>query len=261
MHRLHARRIGLSRRPRDQGRGRAQPRQGGRDRVALLARGAVADEAHRIDRLVGRPARHQRAPPRERRLRPEILLNGADDLHRLGHAPEAAFVLGERARIGPDPPHAARFQGFHVRDGGIVAPHAVVHRGGHQHRLVGGEQHRRGEIVGDALRHFGEDIRRRRGHDEQIGLLREPQMAHLRLVGQRKDVGINLLMAERRDRQRRHELRPAFGQDAAHRAAALAQPPDQLQRLVGRDPAGDDQQNPLARKRLWDVAQIHHLKI
>ena len=42
----------------------AAPRRARRDGEAHLARRAVAEEAHRIDRLVGRPGRHQHAPSR-----------------------------------------------------------------------------------------------------------------------------------------------------------------------------------------------------
>ena len=43
--------------------------------------------------------------------------------------------------------------------------------------------------------------------------------------------------------------------DRAHRDAALAQPPDQIERLVGRNAAADDQQHALCRRALGRAAR------
>ena len=51
---------------------------------------------------------------------------------------------------------------------------------------------------------------------------------------------------ERGGRERRHELLRALGQDAAHRGAALAQAADEVERLVGRDAAADDEEDALS---------------
>src|SRR6185437_740872 len=74
------------------------------------------------------------------------------------------------------------------------------------------------------------------------GFARQPDMPHLALVGERPEIGINLVLAERGDRQRRHEFLRRLGQDAAHDGAALAQPPDELEALIGSDAARDDQE-------------------
>jgi hypothetical protein len=41
----------------------------------------------------------------------------------------------------------------------------------------------------------------------------------------------------------RHKLLRARGENAAHLGAALTQPPDQIERLVGRDPPAHDEKN------------------
>src|SRR5947208_14147375 len=68
-------------------------------------------------------------------------------------------------------------------------------------------------------------------------------MTHFALVGQRPEVVIYLVLAERGNRQRPHKVLRRGGHDAANRGAALAQPADQVQALIGGNPAGDDEQN------------------
>src|SRR5467141_3173624 len=66
-------------------------------------------------------------------------------------------------------------------------------------------------------------------------------MAHLALVGQGPEIGIDFVLAQRGDRQRRHEMMCRGGHDAAHRRTPLAQSTDQLEALIGGDPAGNDE--------------------
>jgi len=75
-------------------------------------------------------------------------------------------------------------------------------------------------------------------------------VAHLAFVGQGPEIAIDLVFAERRNRERRHELVRRLGHDNADRAALLAQPADQLEALIGRDAARDDQQNPPVLQQL-----------
>ncbi len=63
-----------------------------------------------------------------------------------------------------------------------MQPHADVHRGHDEDFLVGRQQQRRSEIVGETLRHFGEEIGRRRGHDNKIGGTRNLDVADFGLV-------------------------------------------------------------------------------
>ena len=124
-----------------------------------------------------------------------------------------------------------------------VRPHHHVHRRRHQDRLVGGEQGGGGEIVGEAMRHLGEQVGAGRRHHDQVGLARQADMAHLGFVGQREQLLIDLVAADRGEGERRDELGAAPGQDHAEADAAIAPAPDQLQRLVGGDAAGNDQEN------------------
>ncbi len=81
------------------------------------------------------------------------------------------------AVIGADEVDAALAQRLDVGDGGRMRPHAHVHRRCHQDGLVGGEQHGRGEIVGETTRHARQDVGGGRRHDQQVGLTAEFDMA------------------------------------------------------------------------------------
>ncbi len=61
-----------------------------------------------------------------------------------------------------------------------------------------------------------------------------------------EELAMHLLARQCRNRKRRHEFRRGPGHDRRHRGPALAQAADQLQRLVGRDPAADDEEYPFS---------------
>ena len=127
-----------------------------------------------------------------------------------------------------------------------MEPHPRVHRGRREHRLVGGEQRRGRQIVGDAMRHLGHDVGGRRGHHHDIGLLPQPDVGDVALGGQRERVGVGRPAGEGLDRERGHKFGTGTGQDAAHLGAALPEPPDEVEAFVGGDAACDHQQHPLA---------------
>ena len=55
-----------------------------------------------------------------------------------------------------------------------------------------------------------------------------------------------LLLGERRERERRDELGPAARQDRAHGRAPLLQAAHEVEALIGGDAAADDEQDALA---------------
>ena len=71
-----------------------------RDRVALLARRAVGDVAHRVDRLVRRSARDQRADAGEGPAAGDQPFGGGHDRRRFGHAAGADLAAREIAVVG-----------------------------------------------------------------------------------------------------------------------------------------------------------------
>ena len=109
-------------------------------------------------------------------------LDGRDDLQRLGHATGSGLAaLGHLAGVRADEGDAVRFELRAVAARGGMLPHLRVHRRRHQHRLVGREQHGRGEVVGEAAGHLRHQVGGRRRDDDEVGLARQPDVADIEL--------------------------------------------------------------------------------
>ena len=173
----------------------------------------------------------------------EFLGNPREDRRRLGHAAGAELAAGHRAFIRVHHRDARLAQPVGIALGRLVFPHLHVHRGNGKHGLVGREDQRGGEIVGDPGGHLGQQIGRRRAHDHEIGLAAELDMPHLDLVLEVEERSINLVFRQRGECHRGDELLPAFGQHAGHRTACLADQADQFARFVSGNAAADDEQD------------------
>ena len=77
----------------------------------------------------------------------------------------------------------------------------------------------------------------------EVGVAGEADMADVELALRVEQVGVGALAAERAGRERRDEVLRRAGEDAAHPRAAVLQPPDQVERLVGGDAAADDEED------------------
>ena len=126
----------------------------------------------------------------------EKRLDGVDDLARLGHAARPVFAAGHLPFIGADKGDAVFAQARNVPLGRRVLPHAHVHGWRCQHLLVGGEQHGGGEIVGQAMRHLGEEVCRRRRHHDEIRFARQADVSDLGLVLKIEEIGEDLLLRQ-----------------------------------------------------------------
>jgi len=115
-------------------------------------------------------------------------------------------------------------------------------------RPIGGQQHGGSEIVGQSIGELGHEIGSRRCHDNQVGVAGEADVSDILLVLAIEDVGEDVVGRQRADRKRRHELPRGFSHHRTHGRAALLEPADQVERLIGRDAAGDDEQNALVGK-------------
>ena len=174
---------------------RAKTSQGRGNGVALLARRAIGDVAHGVDRLVRRtrrdddPAAGERPGPRV-----EQPFDRGDDFQRFGHASGAGLAaLGHLADVRSDEEDAVLLQLRAVAPGRGVRPHSRVHRRRHQHRLVGRQKHRGCEIVGEAAGELGHQIGGGRRDDDQIGFARQPDMADIMLVLAVEEIGEDMV--------------------------------------------------------------------
>ena len=108
---------------------------------------------------------------------------------------------------GPHDQHAIGLEPRQIALRRRVVPHPDIHRRRDQHRLVGCQKQRGGEVIGLAGRHLRHEIGGRRRDDHEVGRARQLDMPHLGLVGQAEEIVMNLAAATGRHRQRRHELR------------------------------------------------------
>ena len=219
-----------------------------RDRMALLAGGAVGDVAHRVDRLMRR-SRGDDDPAACKRLR-SLVEHGLDrghDLQRFGHAAFAGLVAFRHLAFGgADEDDAVLLQGRPVATRRRMRPHFRIHRRRHQHLLVGGQKHRRGKVVGMAVGELGHQLGGGRRHDQKVGLARQPDMTDIMLVVAVEQVGEDTIGRKRADRKLGDEFLRGGRHDDPDHSPPLAQAPDQVERLVGGDATADDEQDALA---------------
>ncbi len=193
-----------------------------------------------LAREIGLP-RQRIAPHRFGRAKAR---NRLPDRLRLGQPARAIFAARHRPFVRVQHRHPVIAQSRDIAPRGGMIPHAHVHRGHGDHRLVGRQQQRGRQIVGDPRRHLRHQVGARGANHHQIRLAAQLDVAHLGLVLKIPQRGIDRLFGQRRQRHRCHELLPALGHDAGHLAAALADQPHQLARFIRRDAAADDQQDP-----------------
>ena len=147
-----------------------------------------------------------------------------------------------RPEAGSMTTDAAVAQQRHVVPRGRVLPHLGVHRGREQHRAAGREQRGGQQVVGAAVRGAGQQVRRRRGDDHEVRLLAQLDVRDRRDVGEHP--GVHGLPGQRLERGGADEPQRRRRGQHADRVPGLGQPPEQLARLVGGDPAGHPEQDP-----------------
>ncbi len=182
----------------------------------------------------------------------QCCLDGCNDFERFGHPTWAILAAGHHALLRPDHKDAV------IRETGEVSlrrwmkPHPDVHRRREEDPLVGREQQRAREVVGDALCHLGHEIGGGRCHNQEVGRAREFDMAHFGLVGQRKQVVVDPLSRETRDRQGGYECLGGLRHHGPNHPATFTKAPHQIEDLVGCYAAADDQEDAPVRQGLFD---------
>jgi hypothetical protein len=142
-----------------------------------------------------------------------------------------------------------------------VLVHRVVHRGREDERPAAGERGGGEQVVGRAGRELGQRVGAQRRDDEHVSGLDELQVRQRRVGGRRvagegaaQRVGLPLgdehgRTGDSGERRGPDEPRRRLRLDHAHRMPGLGRQARELQRLVGRDPTGDAEQN--APHRRW----------
>jgi hypothetical protein len=148
-------------------------------------------------------------------------------------AADAPLALRELAFVRPDELDAARAKRVGVGTRGGARPHARVHGRSDEHGPAMRERCLGEDVVGDPVGELRERIRRAGGDHEQVG----PRQVRVEILAGRpaREREEGLLGDE--------ALRP--GRDERdHLVSRLDEQARQLACLVGRDTAGDSQENP-----------------
>ena len=233
----------------EQGHLRTTPLRLGGEGDAHPTGGAVAEEADGVDRLARAAGADEHVPAGERSGgRAEELLDPRGDLLRLGHAADADLAFGELARLRSDQLDAALAQRRRVRLRRRVRPHARVHRRRDQHRAAVRERSLGEDVVCEPVRELRQRVRRQRRDHEQVG----PLQMWIWIV--RVRIGGSGLAREREEGLGADEALGAPRRQRQHVVAGLDEQPHELAGLVGRDAAGDPEQD--ARHRLIVPANV-----
>ena len=109
-------------------------------------------------------------------------------MRRFQHAPHADFSAGLFTRCGLKDYHAIVFELLNVAQIGRVEPHLHIHRRRDDQRAGAGGDQIADEIVGDAVRDFGDGVGRGGRNQHHIGFAREVDVGHA--IAARAAVGI-----------------------------------------------------------------------
>ena len=230
------------------------------DGVALLARGAVGNDADRIDRLMRRAGGDEDAPsseqPLRRRIAGEELTDGRDYLQRLGHAAGSELAAGHRACIRIHDVDTIGVQLRQIPLGSWMVPHADIHRRNRQNGFVRCEQNGGRQIISDARGHLGKDIGSGRTNHHKVGLTAELNMPDFPFFLQVEHVAIYLVFGHDAHRKRRDKLSRAFRHHRAYGNALTLQQAHKLKRFVSSDAAANDQEDAFFNHQLNPAAHM-----
>ena len=188
-------------------------------RPALLARRAVAQVAHRVQRLAGAAGADHDAPAgqvvaraRPRRARSTTVARAAMSAGS-GSRPGPESGPVSRPTAGGSDDGAAAAQRGDVVLGGGVQPHLGVHRRHEDHRTGRGEQRGGEQVVGPAHGGAGQQVGGGRGDDDEVGALPDPHVRDLGDVG--PDVGGDRVARQRLEGGGADEVQRAGRRDDA----------------------------------------------
>ena len=195
---------------------------------------AVADEAHRVERLACAAGGDEDALPGQRAVASaEQLLRSFEDLLGLGHPPHSELALGRLALVGADQLHAAVAKRRRVRLRGGMRPHARVHGRRDEHRAAVCQRRLGEHVVREPVGELRHGVRGQRRDHEQIGA---------------RQVRIEVFPGgppgERREGLAPHEPVRSARDERDHVVSRADEEPRQFAGLVGGDATCDSEQHP-----------------
>ena len=208
-----------------------------REAESHLATRAIGDDPNRIEWLPRWTGSHQNLSASERAVAVQGAFGVGNDLPRLDHSPwPIRRALGKRTNRRSDHPPPPGHEQRDIRCGRVGGIHRIVHRGGEQHRFRGREEQRGEQVVGHPRRCARDQVRGRRGHDDQIGVLAQGEMVERPAT--LPQGGANGASGDGFERRATDEFSRTTGQDDVHEGTAGRELASHQHALVGRDPPG-----------------------
>ena len=138
----------------------------------------------------------------------------------LGGSDDDRTAFDERGEVG-------------LRGGRVV--HPAVHGRGKDERRAVGEGGDGQQIIGETVRQFGERVGGAGRNDEGVGLMRQPDVEHVRFAAPQIGLGVGAAASDRLKGERRDKFFPRFGKDHVHQRSRLRQLGRQVGGFVDRD--------------------------
>ncbi len=192
-----------------------------------------------------------------------------DDVRRVGESAAAGHPAGEIAAARRNDERTARSERGDVPLGGRMVPHIHIHRGG-EHDGRGGSEIEGGEkVIGQAVGELGERVRSSRCDDEKLCRLRLGDVLDGGVfdrrgrsgrvaVGGGPEAGDDLMTRESREGQRPHKLLRRARHHDMRIKSYLLQRSDEVESLIGGDPAAHPDGNLAAN---WIFRRVGLLRV
>ena len=217
------------------------------NRVTHLAGRAIGDVANRIEVFASRTGGNENGFPFQVPLHSSDFVHHAKNVFQAGKAARPGHATGKVALIRLHDFHAARKQRSHIFLSGGVIPHVHIHgRSDHDRsrtsQIEGGEK-----IVRNAMREFGNDVRRSRGYQKKVGALRHRNVFNgafeigASAGGITEKIGNYFLSGQCGKSKRGYEFPGSARHHHGDAVTLLLQLAHEFGGLVRRDPAGDTQ--------------------
>jgi len=123
-----------------------------------------------------------------------------------------------------------------------MLPHPQIHSRSNHHRGVCRHQKRCRKIIGMTACHLSHEICRGWGNKHKVGYTAQLDMAHLGLICQIKEISVDFLARQSRNREGRNKFLRCACQNGRYACAAFLQPTNEIEAFICRDTAADDKQ-------------------
>ena len=219
--------------------------------VAHLARAVVGQIADGIQGLLGGAGRHDDLFSRQGLFTADFMLDPLAEDRGLRQLAAACVAAGQVAAGRINDLKSVFAEQADIVPGDRVFQHGRIHGRGDQLFALCGQDDGREHIVRDPVGHFGDDIRRGRGDQDQVRLFGDGNMAHVKLKVPVEGIDHTFRAGQGLKGQGGDKFGGILRHDDVDLGARLVQGAGDVGHFVGGDAAGDPQKDTF-------TAQVFH---